>query len=71
VVIERSRVVVTYISLLLQSYLDSKRLFEKREFRFYSNRKPGLRLADLERRRSTIKLGMRYIVEHDTTWLWL
>jgi hypothetical protein len=67
VVIKRSRVVVTYISLLLYSFdLDSKRLFEKREFRFYNNRKPGLRLADLERR-STIELGIIYIVEYDTT----
>jgi hypothetical protein len=67
VVIERSRVVVTYISSSPYSFdLDSKRLFE-REFRFFSNRKPGLRLADLERRRSTIELGMRHIVGHDTT----
>jgi hypothetical protein len=71
VVIERSRVVVTYVSSSPYSFdLDSKRLFEKREFRFYSNRKPGLRLADLGRR-STIELGMMYIVGYDTTWLWL
>jgi hypothetical protein len=29
-----------------------------KDFGFHSNRKPGLRLADLERRRSTIKLGI-------------